>query len=35
MVKNITYKLIRIIIANYKIFNEIILNKNKFFTLKV
>jgi len=33
--KNVVYKFIWIIIANYEIFDEIISNKNKFFILKV
>jgi len=33
--KDIAYEFIRIIITNYKVFNEIILNKNKFFILKI
>ena len=35
MAKNVVYELIRIIIANYEILNEIILNRNKLFILKI
>jgi len=33
--KNIIYKILKIIITNYNIFDEIILNKNKIFTFKL
>ena len=33
--KNVAYKFIRIIIANYEVPDEIILNKNKFFISKI
>jgi len=35
IVKNIAYKILKIIIANYNIFNKIILNKNKIFIFKI
>jgi len=35
MAEDVIYKFIWIIIANYEIFDEIILNKNKFFILKI
>jgi len=34
MIKDLAYIFLRIVITNYKVPNEIILNKNKFFTSK-
>ena len=33
--ENIAYKILKVIIANYNILNEIILNKNKIFIFKI
>ena len=35
IVENIVYKILKVIIVNYNIFNKIILNKNKIFTFKI
>ena len=34
-IKDIAYKIIKVIIANYNMLNKIILNKDKIFTFKV
>jgi len=35
MVKDVIYKILKVIIVNYDMFNKIILNKNKIFIFKV
>ena len=35
IIKNIIYKILKVIIANYDMLNEIILDKNKIFTFKI
>ena len=35
IIENIVYKILKVIVINYNMFNKIILNKNKIFIFKV